>query len=350
MRTKLDKAAHRVEEFVDVEGGKRRSFVFPLSTYGELHKPAFGDWDRQHENQLEHDVESKYIPFGFKNLAHAHQTVQEFQMPDEILVEAKRLSRHLMWALTENRAPNWSNRQIEGRFDVRSMARITRDLKAGKFSMERTRPMVKRQRKAPTRPHVGIIANGSWPSMWRDEQYIPNIGIITLSVAWACEALNCAVTSALTRNLMDSYCKLGHGTVGVLPLIDEETFVTLNQYAVVFHRELYRMGNIIMHTSHVDTIRDFRIEAGRKISDAEIEKIYGGHGCGIESADSGGYGVSWAKSRGATVTIAIGGDILDSGHADISVKDAKNPEQVVTNIAQQLLDKHGEIFNNQEAA
>lgn len=347
MRKQLDKAAHKIEEFVDAGGKKRKSFVFPLATLGELPLPCNLEWDRYHESELNHSIESKFIPHGFKNMAHAHQTVQDFRMPDEILVEAKRLSRHLMWALTENRAPSWRNRQTDGRFDVRSMARITRDLKAGTFSLEHTRPMVKRQRKAPTRPHVGIIANGSWPAMWGDPMYIPNIGIITLSVAWACEALNCAVTSALTRNLMGDLCKIGDGTVGVLPLIDEDTFVTLNQYACIFHRELYRMGNITMHTSHCDTLRDFRGLHGK--SDEEVKRNGSGYGGGIERADSGGHGVSWAKYRGATVTVAIGGNILDSKHADIHVKEVKNPEQVVMEIAKQMLSKHAEIFNDKAA-
>lgn len=285
----FENAPHHIEN-ITVSGTNKRIAVFGYPKLAAFADTAegfkhYGDWQES--------CTSKYFPNGEYPRSHksARSMVENFKFPQDLRTEANRLSGELVGALEVEGAPKTLRGQMYGRFDPKAMKRVVQDLSINKFSRERTRPYTSRERVAPTPPHVAIIADGSAAAMWSSAEYIPRVAAMMLGVTWACEAVNCMVTTAIARD--SSVSRNQDMDLIIYVINDDEVKTPLNSLAPLFHRDLYRAANLTVFGSHIDTIKLLN-RGYTQITTRDI------------SSSGGGHGYSWAKSRGADIIISIG--------------------------------------------
>ncbi len=290
----FEKAPHHIEYFQT----QKDSAKYKAAVFGYPKLAAFADTANGYRDQADwsRSSNSKYFPNNEYPTDHAHarRMVEAFQFPADLRHQAHTLSRELVGAMEVEGAPKTLRNQVAGRFDPQAMKRVVKDLHSGKYSREHTRPYTMRQRIAPTPPHVAIVADGGAAAMWSSEDYIPRVATMMIGLTWACEAINCAMTTAIVRKSAASNQDFDIITY----ILHDDTIKTpLNSFAPLFHRDMYRGANLAVFASHVDTIA--LLNKGRDP---------GGYGFTTKdiSTSGGGYGYSWAKSRGADIIIAIG--------------------------------------------
>lgn len=290
----FDQAPHHIEYFqTQKDSAKYKAAVFgypKLAAYADTAQgfcdPA--DWQRASSSQ--------YFPNDEypRNHQHARDMVERFKFPEDLRHQAHSLSRELVGAMEVDGAPKTLRNQSAGRFDPKSMGRVIKHLHSGKYSRENTRPYTMRQRIAPTPPHVAIVADGSAGAMWSSDDYIPRVATIMIGLTWACEAINCAMTTAIVRKTAASNQDFDLITY----ILNDDTIKTpLNSFAPLFHRDLYRAANLTVFASHIETIK--LLNKGIDITSSRFTTR-------DISSSGGGLGYSWAKSRGADIIIAIG--------------------------------------------
>ena len=278
---------------------------------------------------------SKYFPnTTIKDNPSARKACENFVLPEELKQEAKVLSRQLVQSLTKNGGtPRILKHQTSGTFDSSKMRRIVTDLQKGTFSAENTLPFKRREKLAPSRPHVGIAFDGSWYQMWQDSKYIPRAAALSLGVAWACEAVGCPVTAAITReNLaVNSY---GMYDMSSNLIISPEYKVRTSDLACIFDSELYRIGTCTPWMSSAENVM-FKFKNKYKTpSDIPQDKHFFS-----DRAGDGGAGVEYLKAKGATITVAVG-SMHDEDKADIRLNTSTTLKSAVEKIALMLADQN----------
>lgn len=207
MRTKAPKGLVKYIS-LDYNGKKRFAEFRSFADYSKYYLPcedAEPSYKSGCESELSTDVKSKYIPVGVKSIDHAYKLCREFKMPLDIQQKISLYSTQLISKVFSKKNFGNLRKQSNGRFDSRAMSRVMRDLHKGTFSAETTRPFFKRDRKHPKIPSVLILADGSYSNMWRDENYIPNMCILTYAIKEICTALGMHLDVIVANDSMDSY-------------------------------------------------------------------------------------------------------------------------------------------------
>ena len=143
------------------------------------------------------------------------------------------------------------------------------------------------------------------------------------------------MTAALTR------CNSAHGSYGendmsVTPIISPDSRTNTSDFAILFHPELYRCGtiNALCHTlGNIAQRYNITEEQARAMGASEAYN---------ESAGDGGTGVAYLKSKGATITVAIG-NVTDRKDATIALE-AKTPLRDAVKIIAETLAKQNRAF------
>lgn len=327
------------ETFIPGRKGKYKENDHKFRVYGhhisELAKfhdlLNYQDWQRNIHDQWQ-DYKSEWVPRTFNNHKDARQFCKDFTPPPKLIQQAKVLSRELIRELIQNGGtPRILRHQVTGRFDSTSMRRVITDLQKGQFSAENTLPFKKRERLAPSRPHVGISADGSWRQFWQDSQYIPRVSALSMGVAWACEAVNCPVTAAITRKHEGGY---GEYDMSTTALIMPGKQVNTADFSVVFHPELYRMSTFFVEGCSEETLRfKYKSKTWEQIKKERSYNVLN------DCSGSGGDGVAFTRSMGATITVAIG-DVNDAKDADIHLSAKTSLEDGIRKIAKMLAEQN----------
>lgn len=290
----FEKAPHHIEYFqTQKDSAKYKAAVFGYPKLAAYADPAQGfreiaGWQRTSGSQYFNNNEYP------TSAIHAREMVERFKFPEDLRHQAHSLSRELVGAMEVDGAPKTLRHQVSGRFDPQAMKRVVQDLHNGKYSREYTRPYTMRQRIAPTPPHVAIVADGSASAMWSSDDYIPRVATMMIGLTWACEAINCAMTTAIVRKGASSSQDFDLITY----ILHDDTIKTpLNSFAPLFHRDMYRNANLAVFASHVDAIALLNKGIDPSSNRFTTRDI---------SSSGGGYGYSWAKHRGADIIIAIG--------------------------------------------
>ena len=318
--------------------GRFRAYGHHIKDLAKFHPILdHSNWSSDIRSEWRGSASSKWVKESFNNPEKAASFCKNFMPPREIVEQAKVLSRELVRELIQNGGtPRILRHQMNGRFDSTSMRRVITDLQKGQFSAENTLPFKKRERLAPSRPHVGICADGSWRQFWQDDNYIPRVAALSLGVAWACEAVNCPVTAAITRQNSggDRY---GRYDMSVTGLILPGVQVNTADFGVVFHPELYRMSTFYVEGCSEETMT-FK---HRGIKWDEIKKKHAYSVLNDCSAD-GGDGVSFVKAHGATITVAIG-NVNDKKDANICIDARASLDDAVRQIAKMLAEQNKKL-------
>lgn len=270
-------------------------------------RPSPMDW--------EHEGGSRYIDVPIKGgRKQAREITQTFHMPQKIIQTAERLSSLLIATLTELGTPRLIHRFTHGRFDPASMPRVIKDLRRNRFNRDTTRPYMERQKLGLKRPHIGIAAVGSFDVMWLRPEYIPDTAAMVIGIAWACQAIGCDVTAGLLRNIIKEgeYPKIDNSSV-VLHAPEMTTY--LNEYAPLFHRDLYRHAIGCVTSSSEALINAYTGSMPIALSNGTF--------VASENAGVNVCGIEWLKSRNASITIAIG-KMRDSDKADVYIDSVAN--------------------------
>lgn len=316
-----------------------------LASMAKFYNAPYSSWDRQLENWWQTDKKSKWVTRAFRHTSEAREFCKNFAPPAEIVHSARVLSREMVRELFQNGGTNRIERELSyGKFDANRMNRVMRDIKKGTFSPENTRPFKNRERLNPSRPHVGIVADGSWGTFWRDNEYVPRVMALMMGIAWACEAINCPATAAFTRrndarrsssffgpDLTQLQYDLG-ATLVCAPSLKMKT----SDLAIGFHPELYRMGTAFVCACHYDSVR-VRTNM-RDATDEYLRNNISPNVVGNECSSGGGYGVAYMKSMGASVTVAIG-DIDDDNKATVKLAADTKLEDAIRKIAKTVGDQ-----------
>lgn len=276
------------------------------------------------------DLTSKWINRSFRNHEEARTFCASFVVPQEIKAEAQSLSRELVRDLVQaGGTPRMIRNQPRGRFDAGRAARIITDLHRGRFDPDITRPFKARHRVAPSRPHVGICVDGSWSQFNRDDTYIPRAVALGLGIAWACEAVNCSVTAAITRSNYST--QFGTFDMAVTPIIAPGLHTSTSDLAVLFHPELYRSGTSSLICQTMGNVMQRYLRSEHDVRQMSATETWN------EGSADGGTGVAYLRSRGATITVAIG-NVTDRKDATIALE-ANTPLRDAVKIIAETLAK-----------
>ena len=298
-----------------------------LARYYKSHLPS---GERQYDGNGWFDSsspKSKYIPIRISSLAQARKAIEEFQFPTELRNRALAMSRKLIWALTETKRPRVARRQAEGKFDAMASGRMLNAVRGGTYDPNVTKPFKRINRDKPQPPHVGIIAAGNWAAMWNDDDYIPNIGVLSMAVAWACEALGCLTTAAIGRKVRGRYRDVVADHLGLIYVAKPNQTIPLKAYSVLMHRELYRIGHSLVQIAHPKNCEVKRGAAAPRYLNGSTESS--------EQADEHFRGVAWLKQQGCTITVAIG-RFDDAKDADVHIDGKMNIDDAIDTIAKKL--------------
>ena len=282
-------------------------------------------------------AQSKYIPIRFMSKKQAREFCADFTPPKDILHHSRVLSREMVRELYQNGGtPRIERYMPNGHFDGRAMRRVMTDIHANRFSVETTLPFKQRPRLNPSRPHVGICADGSWRAFWNDSTYVPRVMALMMGITWAAEAIGCPATCAFTRG--NSHASpgvrlgTGYGVYDMSASLVSSPDIRLNtsDLSVGFHPELYRIGD---YAEAVCNIHNIRLRFNNPNITEDEAKTHGCRDCGNEGSSDGGQGVSFIQSFGANVTVAIG-DVKDKENATITISPDTSLEEAIKKIAQ----------------
>ena len=315
-----------------------RAYGHHIKDLSKFHEVLdYQDWRRNTQGQWRGDATSTWVKERFNDPEKARQFCKDFSPPRQIIEQAKVLSRELIRELIQNGGtPRILRHQASGRFDPTAMRRVVTDLRKGTFSAENTLPFKVREKLAPSRPHVGIAADGSWRQFWRDDNYIPRVAALSLGVAWACEAVACPVTAAITRK-NDGGGRYGHFDMSVGAMILPGVPVNTADFGVVFHPELYRMSTFYVEGCSEETL----LMKHKGLTWDEIKRK-SMHDVLNDCSGEGGDGVAFLKAHGATITVAVG-DVSDRKDADIHLPASTSLDDAVRKIAKMLAEQNKKL-------
>lgn len=265
---------------------------------------------------------SKWFPHKVNNLNDAFKIHNDgFKFPMELKHKAESNAKKLYDAIMELGAPRTQRNTVQGRFDTRKSGKLWVDTHKGTFDLNVTRPFTQRIKTNPKRPHVAVLACGGWAELHGNgPDYIPDMSVAMMSVVWACQAIDCHVTSALCRNVMSVPGGVRH--LGSLTVSSPEVCPSLGSFSGLLHTNMYRFGNTSMYSSHPDAL-----------------KMTTHSHNGNETADSNTPAVQWARNHlGATMVIAVGSQFQDSSKADMVVQyhEVKDIDKLIDKIAEKI--------------
>lgn len=267
----------------------------------------------------------KYFPHKVSNLDEAYDAhYNKFKFPIDLKHKAEANAKKLYDAIVELGSPKLLRNQTSGRFDPRKSGKLWVDLHRGAYNVETTRPFMHRVKTNPQRPHVAVLACGGWYELHGvGAEYIPNLSVAMMSIVWACQAIDCHVTSALIRNVKSIPSQ--PNTLGTITVSSPEVCPSLGSFSGLLHANMYRFGNTAMYVSHPDS---FKLTSFQ--SDAN------------ETADSQTNAVQWARNHlGATFVICVGEAFTDIKQADMVIKysEVGNLDAMIDKIANKIYDQ-----------
>lgn len=263
----------------------------------------------------------KWFPHEVRTISEAYDIhANKFKFPIELKHQAEINAKKLYDAIVELGAPKILRNQVTGRFDPRKAGKLWVEAHRG-GDIEAVRPFTKRLKTNPKRPHVAVLACGGWRELHGSgENYIPDLSVALMSIVWACQAIDCNVTSALCRNVMSR--PTGGYSMGTITVSSPETTPSLGSFSGLLHTNMYRFGNTAMYMSHPDAHA-----LTHHKSDCN------------ETADSNCPAVQWAKNQlGATFVICVGREFSDIKKADmvIGYNEVGNIDKLIDKIAAEL--------------
>lgn len=269
---------------------------------------------------------TKWFPHKVKNLDDCYRAHQLFKFPIELKHRAESNAKKLYDAIVELGAPKLLRNQTSGKFDTRKSGKLWVDLHRGVFDLETTRPFMNRVKTNPKRPHVAVLACGGWQELHSNgPEYIPDMSIAMMSIVWACQAIDCHVTSALCRNVLSMPGK--SKVLGVVTISSPEVCPSLGDFSGLLHTNMYRLGGSAMYCSHPDSIK---LNGQSDVS---------------ECADSACPAVQWARNhKEATFVIAVGKQFTDSSKADmvINYNEVRDIDKLIDKIASKIYNQRME--------
>lgn len=266
---------------------------------------------------------SKAIPRRINTRTDALDAVQSFVLPADDIATARRNARRLTNLMQTSGSPETVRRLPTGRLDMPRVIRRYDDLAAGRVSDDAALIYKRRAYSAPKRPHVAVVADGSWRAMWEDEDHVPRVTALSLGVQWAAEAAGIDCTAALTNHMMrfdNPYTLLAITIAGTGRRIPTSALATC------YHRDMYRCAYLRAGTASAALYRDLKLKT----------KDGWNAWNSSSSAGTGGRAVAYARNvLNADLVIAIG-NVTDKDKADIIVGAKSNLEAALATIAARM--------------
>lgn len=271
---------------------------------------------------------SPYFDTPIRNADHALDALTAFRFPADLKRDAQRAARRLTDVFMDVARLHTLTDLTAGRLDRRKFAAIARHTAAGTYDPNVVRPY---RRTVPTpseRPTIAIVASAGNAEMWHDPTYVPRLLVLTLAIAWACEAADLNPTAALVAghvNLGHAYTEAQQGIMLTAPGMT----VSPQTYGIALHRDLWRYGQM--------TVQQADYEGNKRLLALRRRPLHPGPAtCGYAfPCVNGGRAVHWARTvLNADLVITLG-QVVDHADAAITLASRFTLDEAVTGIVRQ---------------
>ena len=237
-------------EDYEVEKGTALSITTSVAEMNRFYHPAKG---LEGATAWQGGIGSVSYGRSLSNFDDALDFVNTFEFPQEWRVKIEKAAHRLQEAFQATLKPMITRDQFSGNFDFDKLPDLHMQLAQGTVEMDKLLPYWTYEMKPPKKPTVAIIGAGSWADMWGHPLYIPMVAALSTAVTWACQAADYHCYSAMVqgnaRRVPERYKYLVNAFMFASPY----DTVTLRDYAVLFHRDLYRWGWMTAHSAVMDT-------------------------------------------------------------------------------------------------
>lgn len=273
---------------------------------------------------------SRHVRHVVHDRADAQRVMAEWKFPVRVRANAERHAHDLANAFAK--VSRWTRETDlrSGRLDRRKLAKLGRELERPGGNPNTVNPYWRMSSTPVEPPTLYIVASAGWRQMWQDDEYIPSVVELALSVAWAAEAAGLRVVVALTQDncALSTASRFSAAVFAHIAYRSGDVF-SLRNFAVMLHRDLWRHGYMCATASSPD----FCEKAERLL--AVRERAFSERTIGHQwFAVSGGRGVAWARHKGADIVIGIG-DLADASDADIRLAANFNTQDAVRQVCAQ---------------